>query len=62
MAGTTATVAWHHDLDTDRSRRTPAAHGTPDAGHLVLDGGLLVESGAGYVEWWSRPVGPPERA
>jgi hypothetical protein len=51
---TSATVAWRHDLDTD-SRHDD----TPDAGQLALAGGLLVESGDGYVEWWSRPSAVP---
>lgn len=58
--GTTATVEWHHDLDTDRADSGPGDAG-PDAGTLVLGGGLLIETGEGYVEWWSRPAGSPER-
>lgn len=54
---TSATVAWHHDLDTDSRPDDP-----PDAGHLALGGGLLVESGDGYVEWWSRPSATPPGA
>ena len=54
--GTTAAVEWHHDLDTDGAADGGSA-ATPDAGTLVLAGGLLVETGDGYVEWWSRPSG-----
>jgi hypothetical protein len=67
-SGTSATVAWHHDLDTDHTSTDASGEGasgddSADAGHLSLGGGLLVESGDGYVEWWSRPAasadGPP---
>jgi hypothetical protein len=62
--GTSATVRWHHDLDTDHTASDgPGDGGSPDAGRLALGGGLLVESGDDYVEWWRRPAatedGPP---
>ena len=58
--GTTATVEWHHDLDTDHADDGPG-DAAPDAGTLALGGGLLIETGEGYVEWWSRPAGTLER-
>jgi hypothetical protein len=62
--GTSATVTWHHDLDSEQATASGSGDaGGPDAGHLALAGGVLVESGDGYVEWWSRPSaregGPP---
>ncbi|HEX7444567.1 MAG TPA: ABC transporter permease [Acidimicrobiales bacterium] len=58
--GAGARVAWHHDLDT----LDPGGEhdGDPDAAGVVVRDGVLIESGAGYVEWWDRPrdrrVGP----
>jgi hypothetical protein len=44
-----ATVTWWHDLDTEDTS------GVPDTAQVAPTGGQLVETGAGYVEWWSRP-------
>ena len=55
-----ARVAWHHDLDT----ADPGdAHGSdPDTAVVVVRDGVLIEWGAGYVEWWDRPRDPASGA
>jgi hypothetical protein len=46
-------VAWHHDLDSFDHHGTAA--GEPDSAVVQVRDGGLIESGAGYVEWWDRP-------
>jgi hypothetical protein len=52
VSDTSASVTWWHDLDTqDR----PSADA--DTARVTAGDAVLVESGAGYVEWWRRPDG-----
>jgi hypothetical protein len=47
-----ATVAWHHDIDTETT-----AGSEPDTAVVALRHGILVESGTGYTETWGHPEG-----
>lgn len=47
-----ATVAWHHDIDTQAG-----TGGEPDTAVVTLRDGMLVESGTGYTETWGHPDG-----
>jgi hypothetical protein len=51
--GAGARVAWHHDLDSLQPDGDHA--GEPDSAVVQVRDGGLIESGAGYVEWWDRP-------
>lgn len=51
--GPGARVAWHHDLDSLDPGGSHA--GDPDSAAVEVRDGVLIESGAGYVEWWDRP-------
>ncbi len=60
--GAGARVVWHHDLDT--AGHHPADAGAsddagPDTADVEVRDGVLIEFGAGYVEWWGRPEHRP---
>ena len=65
--GSCARVTWHHDLDTgvhDGASDGVHEEGSdcgPDSADVEVRDDVLIETGAGYVEWWARseqrPVG-----
>ena len=56
--GDGARVAWLHDLDT-AGHEEGYGH-EPDTADVVVRDGVLIESGAGYVEWWGRRRDRPD--
>lgn len=57
IEGPGSRVAWHHDLDSLDPGGSPV--GDPDSAVVEVRDGCLIESGAGYVEWWDRPRDRP---